>query len=85
MKNQSNIPSDYLKGFNQGYQFAQEIPEFPMKDLQQLPEKLQNKPRIQGIMDGMRQYHHERYMAKLKTKAPKPSLDKTPNKGMRYN
>jgi hypothetical protein len=81
MEKTTNTSPNYLKGFNQGYQLAKEVPEFFMKDL----PKTQNKPRIEGIVDGMRQYHHERYISKQKSKTPKPSQNKAPDKGISRN
>ena len=69
---------DYIKAFNQGYRLAKEVPSFSVKSLQNLPESIRNKPRMQGMIDGMRQHHREKYLAKTKSKTPpKPS----PNKG----
>ena len=85
MAENTPISPNYKKGFNQGYLLAKEIPEFSMKDIQNMPKSIQGKPRVQGMMDGMRQYHHEKYIGKLKRKAPKPNPEIKPNKGMNRN
>jgi len=81
----TTIPSQYLKGFNQGYLLAKEIPNFTIKDIEKMPKAIQEKPRINGIKDGMRQYHHEKYLEKVKSRTPQQPKTITPNKGMSKN
>jgi len=84
-KQTHTIPPEYVKGFNQGYLLAKEIPDFTIKDIEKMPKAIQEKPRINGIKDGMRQYHHEKYLSKVKSRTPQQSKNITPNKGLSRN
>lgn len=70
---ESKTPSpDYLNGFNQGYAVADAIKDFAPK----VEDPIKENSRLEGIIHGTKQRNKERYLQKLKSKAPTP--DKTP-------
>lgn len=71
---------DFAKGYNQGYLLAQELPKLKINDFGKLPKAIQEKPRMQGIVAGMKQQRTEKYLQKMKGKQT-PQKNITPNKG----
>lgn len=53
--------ADYQKGFNEGYQIAQHMPELA----EQLSSLKTTSPHLSGLQDGRVQYQHERQVYKL--------------------
>ena len=70
---------EYVKAFNQGYMIAKEI-GFTTNSFAQIPESLHDTAKVQGLVDGMKQYGKEQYLAKVKGRIPEQSKD-TPKIG----
>jgi hypothetical protein len=72
MQHDGNISPEYNKGFNEGYLLAQHMPELSEK----LASIKSDSPRMQGMIDGRKEFLIEKELGRQPVRQHMPSRGK---------